>query len=104
MAHQGRRALLVVFEVLFCILALSLFIGDLVLMSAGHKLLIAEERQGSTRATATIEDDRVTMILMVVYIRLGMLAIGSFIIARLMRSSRKRRAQVQALCAAVGRL
>ncbi len=73
-------------------------------MSAGHKLLIAEERQGSTRATATIEDDRVTMILMVVYIRLGMLAIGSFIIARLMRSSRKRRAQVQALCAAVGRL
>lgn len=103
-AHQGRRMLLALLEGLFYILALLLLFGDMLLIAMGHKLPIAVAREGPVKATTSVEDERVTTMLIIVYILLGLMAVGSFIIARLISRTRKRRAQVQALCAAVAHL
>ncbi|MBL7981936.1 MAG: hypothetical protein JNL52_09025 [Flavobacteriales bacterium] len=104
LAHQGRRAALMMLEAIFYILALLLLLGDMALIGMGDKLLVAKASNGTTHASTTIQDDRVSAVLMVVYILLGLLALGSFIIARLISKSRKRRAQVQALCETVERI
>lgn len=99
--HQGRRAMYLGLELLLYVAAITFLLIDVFVMSKGHKLLVAEAQEGPMRAGTYVEDDRVTAVLMLGYLLLFVLAVGSFIMARLIRSSRKRRSQVQKLCAAV---
>jgi len=99
--HQGRRAIYVTMEVFLYLGAVSLLLLDLFVISKGHRLLLSESKEGTMRATAYVEDERVTAVLLVGYVILFLLAIGCYVVARMIRSSRKRRNQVQRLCEAI---
>jgi hypothetical protein len=102
--HQGRRFVFVAVEIGLYIAAIALLAIDVFVISKGHRLLLSEAKEGTMRASAYVEDERVTALLMVGYLLLLFLALGCFVVARLMRSSRVRRSQMHRLCEAIRRL
>ncbi len=91
-------------EALAYAVSLGLLIGMLVAVYVGHRFPVAEVSDGPTHARATLEDDRITMLLYAGYALLFLASASMFMIARLVRSSRKRREQVHGLCDAISRI
>ena len=102
--HHGQRFGFMIAEIMLYLLAALLIALDVYVISKGHRLLVAEVVDGPTRASAYVEDERMTLVLTVGYILLFLFALACFVLARVLRGMRKRRVQVQALCEAVAKL
>ncbi|MBL8002303.1 MAG: hypothetical protein JNL05_10110 [Flavobacteriales bacterium] len=101
LTKHGRRIMYMFFELFGYLLALALLILDLWLIGLGHQFLLAEAVDGHQRATAYVEDDRITFALRVGYLLIFLLALSSFLLARMIRNARKRRQQIHRLCEVV---
>lgn len=99
--HHGQRLSSMAVEGVLYVLAALLLILDGYVIAQGHRLLVAEAVHGPTRASAYVEDDRITLVLSLGYFLLFLFALCCFILARVLRGMRLRRTQVQALCDAV---